>query len=130
MDLFCNCPVVKAFYEQVIQFTDWFVESSSFRRASNNAAIIFNEIEENAKNVTNFIFLMAKYHVYSCKHTKRELDIHIFQAIVEKVPNIERYNAVKDNKMAQHLRKWHNVSEFSGNDVINDEYISDYLNNI
>ena len=59
--LFCECHVVLDFYNRVLELMNEIVGTNHVRSSLTGKDIILNNIDENPKNVTNFIFLIAKH---------------------------------------------------------------------
>ena len=55
----------------------------------------------------------------------------VFDEILQ-TKNIEKYNAIKDNKLNKHEKKWHNIIlDLAENNVfLGDRFIKDYIDNI
>ena len=88
--------------------------------------IILNNIDENPKNVTNFIFLIAEHFVYKRRCAQKDLSIRAFEYEINYIENIEKYNTIKYGAMDKHFKKWSNVHTRLDR-VIEDSYVSNYI---
>ena len=68
--------------------------------------IILNTVHKDKKNVLNYICLIAKQYVYRQRCLKKVPNPKEFVSMVRNMKNIEKYYAVKDNKLAQFYKRW------------------------
>ena len=68
--------------------------------------IIFNSIVKGKTNVVNFLCLVVKQYIYAQRCLGQNLNFPVLKFRLQKVQNIERYIACKNNKMGLHLKKW------------------------
>ena len=61
--------------------------------------VITNQIHCNQKSVVNFMCLIAKQFVYAKRCLKQKVNANEFERVVYLNKNIEKYQAVKDNKI-------------------------------
>ena len=81
---------------------------------------IIGQKDVNLGNVTNFekmfgicndrfvtyLFLLFKYHIYTCKFNDNLPNFAIFRSFVKKQKEIEYMLAKKRNKLSLHFKKW------------------------
>ena len=90
--------------------------------------IIFNEITENPKCVSNFLLLAARFHMFRSRCHEVKPCLQVYKKEIHVFRNIERYN-VCNSRIDNNLSKWYNVNTSPDDDaVITDQYINDYLN--
>ena len=93
----------------------------------NVTTVLFNEIHKKPAHLANFILLVAKYLIYSCKclgKTPKKFEL------IEKVETFRRYEfyaAKMNNKLKQYYRKWENVIEIQKDEDLAHEYIIDKI---
>ena len=76
------------------------------RRVQKDAeAILINRIAGRS-HVANLICLITKQYIYSQKCLKKQLRIEGLRAKISNIQCIERYIAVKNNKVKYHQKKW------------------------
>ena len=92
--------------------------------------VIFNNITPNARNLEYLFFLVAKYHVYRKRCSGLLPNIQAYKNEVYLMRNIENYNAVRNDKIDKHNQIWYNVQTGTRLDVIADDIISDYVDNM
>ena len=105
LHLFTQCPQVKSLWECVIQYIhDRFpgteVETSS-------TTIIFNRIVSQRNHVANFLCLITKQFIYRQRCQKKPLVFPALKAEFQKIERIEKFIAIKNNKIGIHAKKWH-----------------------
>ena len=90
--------------------------------------VILNNLRQDKGNITNFILLIAKSYIYSCKCTGNKLKIRELEMKIEKIRKYESFYAQRNNKVAKHCEKWLN-SRKNGTDLT-EQYIELYIGNI
>ena len=130
--LMWDCETVKSLWEEVFNFIE-----KEFNLPhvliKDFGAIIINQIVEKRDHIANFICLLTKYYIYSYRCLKKELSFVTLKAMVNNTKNVEKYIALKNNKITIHHRKWSggpgNVSNVI-NDVDIREYVMQYVGNL
>ena len=59
-----------------------------------------------AKGLLGCIILVAVQYIYRNRCLKKQLSIHEFSREVNTTRNIEKYYAVKDNRIVKYFKKW------------------------
>ena len=102
--LLFQCPIVKTFWSEV---KDYMEEFSNAKVVIKPDTVIWNNIVEHLiGHIKNYICLLAKQFIYRVKCMKEQLNIHKFKAIVRETENIEKYYAMKINRLRTHEKKW------------------------
>ena len=69
--------------------------------------IVFNRINKTrAGHIANFICLVVKQFIYSQRCLKGELHFQFFYRKLNTLERIEKYIAIKNNKLGLHVKKW------------------------
>ena len=78
-------------------------------------------------NILNFLVLSANFCKANCAGCKPE--VNACKADVLLCRDIEKYNAIKNNKIHKHMKKWYNVQVESRIEyqAISDDVVSDYI---
>ena len=66
---------------------------------------LFGSNEVNLKDY-NFIFLYAKYFIYTAKIKTSTLYLPSFCRMMQQVKNTEEYMSIKDKNHESHMKKW------------------------
>ena len=126
--LLCQCEIVKAFWVKV---KTWLCEKFSLQETDLEVcdrSIIFNNVVQKGDSVVNLIVLLAKHYIYRQKWQKGNLNIKAFQRVVQQVENMEKYIAVKNERVNYHERKWRQINVDKGNNL--EQYVQNYLTDI
>ena len=65
-----------------------------------------NQVLQGKTNVVNFIILLAKQYIYRQKWLKGNLNIRAFERYCVKIENVEKYIAIKNDRLKVHNKKW------------------------
>ena len=85
-------------------------------------------MQDNPSNVTNLLFLVAKYHIYRMTCLFNQPNIRIYKEGVPFMRDIEKYNATKSGMLHKHYKKWYNSNiNASVDQAISDNFIRDYI---
>ena len=89
--------------------------------------VIFNDIavEPMCKNAINCICLVTKQYIYSQKCLKKGLNVYELKGRIRQMEYIEKYIAVKNDKLETHQKKWANV--VTSNQQNMGEFIDQYV---
>ena len=102
--LFVYCRYVKAIW---IELETWMeVEISAESITFGLDRVISNKIMDNAKHVKNTICLMLKQYIYRKRCFKEIPTFNEFKRMIVNNRNVERYNALKNDNMTKHIKKW------------------------
>ena len=99
-----GCHLVQNLWTQVVRFLQeaFRIEDISLGPQQ----IIFNEIVSKKYHVANFVCLITKQYVYRARCLGEELHFPTLKAIIKRIENIEKFIAVKNNKVGHHQAKW------------------------
>ena len=120
--LFIKCTHVQTLWDQIRKYIQ---EKFPYLQVEINPSnIILNQICPNKRHGANFICLLSKQYIYRQRCFKESLSFPVLQAQFRRMENVEKYIAVKNNKLQKHLKKWNagsnsidNFSEFVTNYV-------------
>ena len=88
-------------------------------------AIVLNKIVKPARHAGNFLCLCTKQYIYSQKCLGKELNFYELSVRFKKLESMEKYIAVKNNKLSVHSKKWGRVNE---EEVLIEDYVREYMN--
>ena len=103
--LFVMCECVQNIWVKLEQYmhSDLTTEKINF----NCNAVIFNKlIEGKAGNVKNFLCLVTKQYIYAQRCLGKMPNYNELIAKIRQIKNMERYIAIKNNKLRKHQQKW------------------------
>ena len=103
--LFCTCPKVLEIWNLL---TDFMLTYNKTPTSLEKSDIICNSIAEPRQNVKNFICLIAKQYIYRQRCFGHTLQIAELIALIQRVKNIEKYNAIRKGNLIYHVKKWEN----------------------
>lgn len=99
--LFIECAKVKQFWG-VLKV--WFLANSQLSLNLEEKNILFSY--QNKNHLTNYIFVVAKYYIYSNKFSGKDLNLNSFISLIEKKFLSERYIAYINNNITKFFKKW------------------------
>ena len=106
--LFYDCKYAQELWVEVLQLIQRKTHNSKI--AFNAENVILNKLDNQRGSITNFICLMTKQYIYKQRCLKEEINFHQFQKQLKLVENIERYIAIKNNRLAKHKLKWNPIN--------------------
>ena len=124
---FWECQLVQPYWEEIKnRFSDMcFVNGNELRFSATD--ILFNQVHES--QIANLIILPAKYNLY---RTRCMQQLPSWVSLIMEVCNfksIEKYNAILQNKLHRHEKKWNNINNAGiGTEQLTDDYVNDYIN--
>ena len=103
--MFCECVCVIPLWQNLLAFIqqEYGVKGCNI----SNENIIFNRICDKKCNIANFLCLVTKQFIYSQRCMRGQLSFTILKTRIRALHNVEKYIAVKNNRSAQHVRKWY-----------------------
>ena len=119
-----TCPHAVSLWDNVLRYITQRFNIQHFDMSSK--AVLFNEIAQPARHIANFICLLTKQYIYRQRCLKQDISFPQFKAHVRKIENIEKYIAIKNDKLAKHNKKWCIHSDTTDIVSVND-YIRQYL---
>ena len=102
--LLCDCEKVKSLWQKVGEFIRSMFPSLNFHISAQN--IITNHLTPIRGHAINFICLLTKQFIYRQRCAKESLTFTVLKNYVERMKNIEKYIAIKNNKMRVYNKKW------------------------
>ena len=124
LHLFTQCQVVMKVWEGIKKFV---YEEYKICINTNPTAIILNKMVEGSHHIVNTICLIDKQYIYSQRCLKKEMDSVSVIARIRNVERIEKYIAVKNNRMEIHLKKWMRLSNQSELNENMSSYVETYI---
>ena len=64
-------------------------------------------VPNNSKHVKNFLCLVTKQYIYRQRCLGKSLQYQELLASIIKLRNIEKYIAMKNNRLSKHNKKWY-----------------------
>ena len=95
--------------------------------------VIFNKIHERTNCIANMICLIVKYYLYRIRCMGENLNVCAFEREISSIHNIEKYIAVKNDKLFKHQKKWWSTSDNEGGTELNNNmsnFVMEYPNNM
>ena len=124
LHLFCTCTKVKELWAQVAEYIE---QKYSILVKLHSGAIIFNKLAK-GNHVANFLCLIVKQYIYSQKCLQRELIFREVKARIMEVQNVEKYIAIKNDKLNVHVKKWTGSLGLSQGSIT--AFVNDYVQNL
>ena len=102
--LFFECPKIQSLWQEVLDYC-----RSRFKvhdMSLNAGSIIKNQLVKKASHVVNFVCLVTKQYIYRQRCIAQNINITELKAIFSHIESIEKYVAIKNEKLNHHLKKW------------------------
>ena len=100
------CPVTQQIWNQVFEYLQERFQLSMEKLDTSPKAIIINRITEKISHVANFVCLITKQYIYAQRCLRKDLHFSVLKAHLRKIECLEKYIAIKNNKLITHNRKW------------------------
>ena len=125
--LLYDCCEVKPLWKTYYEFCEkWFGSNIALSISIKN--IILNSVCENNRfNVINFLCLVVKQYIYRQRCTKKPLNSSEMVRLFYTYKNSERYNAIVNNKLRLHERKWNPNIKWCDQPQDVDDCIKEYI---
>ena len=118
LHLFVECSCVRKIWQSVCEFIGEEYGPVALKQWASN--IIMNNVVDFKCSIVNFIVLIFKQYIYSQRCLKKELKWQELKGKIKTIERVERYIAVKNNKVHLHAKKWgRKISSLN-------EFISEY----
>ena len=103
--LFWECHKVKTLWENLKSYME--LRFKKFNLIFNCATIIFNRVDlTKTSSVINFLVLVTKQFIYRQRCQQKDINFPILKQIIMQIENVEKYIAVKNNRVQRHNAKW------------------------
>ena len=124
--LFYTCSVSTSLWQKVFEMIQQ--RFGTQQLTITPYSIICNKVAQGQGNIINFIVLYVKYFIYTQRCLEQSIDFPIFKAKLGTIENMEKYIAIKNNKLVQHNKKWEqgNTHDNLCRTPIN-EYVMQYM---
>ena len=83
---------------------NWLSAVSNFNMTLNDSSILFSYQDENS--LRNYLYVLAKYYIYSNKFSGNGLGLQNFKAILKRKFKAEKYIAYLRNSFTRFMKKW------------------------
>ena len=93
----------KHIWEQVIL---WYNNKTNQNVHISCKKVLFGKASKNALHCVNTIVLITMQYIYSCRCLKAIPNFYQLKWKILDMHNIEKYIAVKNDKLPKHLKKW------------------------
>ena len=124
LHLFVECHQVKDLWRNVFKFVeDYFNVYIDLDRIEPKD-IVLNTVYSKPSHIGNFICLLTKQFIYKQRCLKGTLYFPILKSMILLTQNIEKYIAIKNDRMQKHVAKWM-PEKFA---FTTQENIEDYIN--
>ena len=100
--LFCECAVIKAFWEELAQ---WLL-SKNIILSLQPKCIILGQNLERIDVTLEFVNLTAKYYIYCCKMKETKPTLQNFKHKLLYIEKIEKYISLNRGTLDKHIAKW------------------------
>ena len=120
--LFFNCSVVCNFWQSVFEYIKSMYNVSL--NTSTEARLYNMIVDKRRSHIGNLICLLAKQYIYVQRCFRTSLSFSDFCNRLRHIENMEKYIAIKNNKLDVHIIKWSVPNE----NVNLEQYSIDYVN--
>ena len=128
LHLFVQCPIVKELWQSVMDNLS--IRYQVEMICINPENVILNRIVVQKKNhILNFVCLLLKQFIYRQRCLNEPIHSAIFMRYLSKIEGIEKYIAVKNSRLATHLKKWGGRKN-SAASIELENFVIDYNQNI
>ena len=103
--LFFECQMVRQLWEKVADYIRNTYPGKDVPELCIKK-ILLNKIVSQTKHVANFICLLTKQYIYKQRCFKQDLSFNHLQSIIGSTRNMEKYIAIKNQKLGIHQKKW------------------------
>ena len=104
--MLCFCPEVLKLWDSIIEFykNKYSIRNELIQFSGIN--VILNKLISDPNHIVNLICLITKQYIYRQRCLNKKLSCFEVQSIVKKTENIEKYIAIKNNRLGIHNKKW------------------------
>ena len=121
-----DCNVVYALWQD---FVTYVLETYKLRVNLSVVNVMLNEVAPKG-SVINFLCLIIKQYVYSQRCLKKELSFYEIKSRLKNIECIEKYIAVKHEKLVKHVKKWSKPSVNIMCQTNLSEFVEEYIVNL
>ena len=120
--LMVECRYVKGIWNRVKELC---IQDFNTHINTEGPNILFDSVAKPRKNVCNFICLVVKQYIYRKRCIGERPTFNEVNAHINRYRNIEKYIAIKNDKVEYHCKKW-KCTDMSAQNL--DTYVENYLN--
>ena len=123
--LLWECEKVQSLWYKIREFCLELKSNAPFELELSK--IIFNIVHPVANHVFNFIVLVVKTRIYTKRCLKQPLEGQDIIRFVKQCQQIEKYNAIQNNKIHVYLKKWENVGYNQTTNIAKEVFSEDHI---
>ena len=97
--LFCECTKIQELWAKIAQYIRKELKVQPNLITTEPIGIITNRIVPKKDHVANFVCLITKQYIYKQRCLEQELNFECLKAQIRRVESIEKYIAIKNNKV-------------------------------
>ena len=97
------CPIVKELWDQVFMFIR---EKYQVKLEVSTSTVLLNTVYDRKNHVVNFMCLVTKQYIYSQRCLNKQLNFAELKGKFRNLQNIEKYIAIKNQRLLAHEKKW------------------------
>ncbi len=101
--LFWECPTAKHIWSQVM---DWYNAKTNQNVSLSCRKILLGRVATKALHCVNTIVLVTIQYIYASRCLKAIPNFNQLKAKILDMHNIEKYIAIKNDKLKKHEKKW------------------------
>ena len=118
-----QCKHVANLWQKIIQYLSTFTHVSELNIDA--VSLLINDVHSKPVHITNTLVLIGKQLIYRCKCQGSHVTYEQFFSEVQAYRGIEKYNAMKNNKVAFHQDKWSIIEDHTN--ACNSNNINTYV---
>ena len=134
LHLFIYCEHVQSIW---IRLDNWLLKKTNVQIIFGTDTVICNKLVSQSGHLANFACLVLKHYIYVCRCKNTKPSYKDIMVKLMAIQNMEKYIAIKNNKLRKHNVKWH-ISEsgdcqdprLCDNTDSVQQYINEYLINM
>ena len=119
LHLLLNCKKIKGIWEN---FVKHYQNAYSISISIDAISVVTSYVTAKKGHIVNVLSLFLKQYIYRCRCLNQTVVFDNFLRYVNKVQNMEKYIAIKNNNETVYYNKWQRVSENS-----NENYVERYI---
>lgn len=104
--LFFECSWVRPILNNLEHWFYLLIDDHNHEILLNVQTILFNSVMLKPSHIFNYVILIAKYYIYTCRCANRKPNFVGVKEKIESMYKVEEFIAKKENKWNRHVRKW------------------------
>ena len=114
--LLYDCEIIQNVWKKVPMLIEKLKIKTDY--VINATNVIYNTVHKNPGHVINFIVLVIKSKIYTTRCLQGNINFVNFEKYINECKNIEKYNALKNNTIVKHAKKWEGITNKKSHDEI------------